>query len=171
MSRTRKILSIKIEHLCDTDPMTDHIGEYTDEWDPYHFDRQEGKMLKTLERDRSYCMPDKGREYRFFKPYAAGEEPGTALYIRYGKQDLARMEGLERGAWSYIGIRATALITHSGSDIVQKITSGGLWGIESDAGDEHHTEVEDDELHALREELKAVGFIEDLIDSVEVERP
>jgi len=170
MSRTRKILGIKIEHLCDDNPWTDHIGEYTDEWDPYHFDRREGKMLKTLERDRSYCMPDKGREYRFFKPYAAGEKPGSVLYIRYGKQDLERMEGLERGDWYYVGIMAKARVQLTG-DLVQGLTSGGLWGIESDAGQDYHTEVEDNEIHALREELKAVGFTEEYIDTVKVERP
>ncbi len=169
MSRTRRILGITVQHLCDESPDTSTIGEYTDEYQDHHFDRARGKMLKTLEREKDYEIPNRGREYRFFIPYAGGEEPGTPHYIKYGKQDLARMEGLCRGDWCYIGIVATARI-QTGTDIVQKIHSGGLWGIESNAGAEYHTEIEEEELRALREELKAVGFAEEYIDTVEVER-
>ena len=168
-SPRRKILGIRIEHLCDESPDTSTIGQYTDEYQDHHFDRARGKMLKTLEREKDYEIPNKGREYRFFIPYAAGEEPGSPTYIKYGKQDLARMEGLCRGDWFYIGIVATARV-QTGTDIVQKIHSGGLWGIESNAGEDYHTEIEQEELKALREELKAVGFTEATIDRVEVER-
>lgn len=169
MSRTKRILGIRVEHLCDESPDTSTIGEYTDEYQPHHFDRARGKMLKTLEREKDYEIPNKGREYRFFIPYAGGEEPGSPTYVKYGKQDLARMEGLNRGDWVYIGIVATARI-QTGTDIVQKIHSGGLWGVESNAGDQYHTEIEEEELKALREELKALGFAEEYIDTIEVER-
>jgi len=168
MSRTRKILSIKVEHLPDYDAPTDWIGEYTDDPDPYNFDRQERKMLKTLERDRDYEMPERGREYRFFKPQAGGEEPGSRAYIKYGKQDLDRMEGLEKGEWSFLGIVASAKI-QTGTDIVQKIHSGGLWGIESDSDNGHISEVEQEELASLKKELRAVGFTDHTIDTVEIE--
>jgi len=164
----KKILSIKVEHHIDEFRDHSHIGEWTDEHDDYHFDRREGKMLKTLERDPNYTVPDKGHEYRFFKPYAGGEKPGTSRYIRYGKQDLARMEELERGDWHFIGVGAVARVKLRG-DLVQSITSGGLWGIESDSENGHIKEVEQEELSELKRELVAVGFTEGEIDAVEVE--
>ncbi len=165
---TREIVNIKVVYILDENPDTSFLGEYTDEYDPCYFDREEGKMLRTLERDKEYEMPSVGREFRFFKPYAGGEEPGTPRYVRYGKQDLARMEGLNRGLWHFLGIRADAVVKLGNGDLCQKITSGGLWGVESDA-DDHLKEIEDDELSALRRELTAAGFSEEQIDAVEVD--
>ena len=163
------ILSIKVTHQIDPDADTSHMGRYTDEYDPFYFDRREGKMLKTLERDPGYSVPDKGREYRFFAPEAGGEKPGTPRYIRYGKQDLARMEGLSKGDWWYIGVIAKAQVQLGDSDIVQVITSGGLWGVESDSG-KYIEEVEEEELSSLKKELEAIGFTAEEIDAVKVER-
>jgi len=168
MSGRRKICSIKVVHLIDDNPDTSFLGDYTDEYDEFHFDREQGRMLRTLEREKDYTVPEKGREYRFFKPYAGGEKPGSTLYIRYGKQDLARMEGLEKGNWCFIGIRADAIVRLTDSDLCQKITSGGIWGVESDCP-EYHKDLEKEELTGLRDELKAAGFTDETIDSVEVD--
>jgi hypothetical protein len=40
----------------------------------------------------------------------------------------------------------------------QTIRSGGLWGIESDSGDDYLTEVENEQLDELKDELHAIGF-------------
>lgn len=56
-----------------------------------------------------------------------------------------------------MGIVVEAQVILPGSDVVQRITSGGLWGIESDSGD-YLAEVEADELAALRQELGKIGF-------------
>jgi hypothetical protein len=96
------------------------------------------------------------REYNYFTPYAGGETPGTEDYQKYGKQDFKRMEGLNNGDWNFIGIIAKAeIITESGT--IQTIRSGGLWGIESDAGT-YLDEVAQEELENLRAELTALGF-------------
>ena len=165
----KRILCIKTVHHYDESPDTSCIGEYTDKYDPFYFDREQGKMLKTLERDRSYEVPSPGREYRYFIPYAGGETPGTQLYIQYGKQDLARMEGLHKGDWTFIGIKAEARVQLDG-EIIQKLTSTGLWGIESDGGSPYLEEVEKEELSSLQDELLAAGFKLHQIEAVEVER-
>jgi hypothetical protein len=41
---------------------------------------------------------------------------------------------------------------------MQEITSGGLWGVESDSDTAYLTEIETDELAELREQLHALGF-------------
>lgn len=64
--------------------------------------------------------------------------------------------------WHMIGIVAEAEITVAG--VIQTITSGGLWGIESDSSDDYLREVADEELAALRDILVGLGFAADAID-------
>jgi hypothetical protein len=112
---------------------------------------------------------DMGRhEFRYFNPSfnylrADGslQEGHTAEEVRkYVAQDYARMESLNRGDWSYIGIKAEAEISiPSGSySTLQTIHSGGLWGIESDSDKSYFAEVQADELANLRAQLSALGF-------------
>jgi hypothetical protein len=73
------------------------------------------------------------------------------------RQDYDRMESLNRGDWCFIGLRAEAEV-QTGSDVVQRITSGGLWGIESDSGREHLEDTQREELAQLKTELVGLGF-------------
>lgn len=111
-----------------------------------------------------YEIPSRGREFRFFEPEAGGEKPGTDDYQKYGKQDYDRMESLNRGSWCFIGIIAKATIQLT-SNLTQEITSGGLWGIESDSGQEYFDEVEKEQLAELRRELESIGFTKKQIDA------
>jgi hypothetical protein len=104
-----------------------------------------------------YTCPERGREYRFFMPYAGGEKPGTDDYRKYGLEDFKRMESYNRGHWHYLGIIAKAEIV-SPQGVCQTIRSGGLWGVESDSGHEYLAEVEGEELAALKAELTALGI-------------
>jgi hypothetical protein len=190
--RKSHILSVRIEHQPDDSPDTSTLGEYTDSPSDWAIVRQEGEYLANLKGDacdrckggtatpedceEGDICPDcdgKGhlpydppsasrREYRFFVPYAGGEQQGTADYQKYGKQDYARMEGLVRGDWSYIGVIAKADIEVNG--VRQTIRSGGLWGVESDAGD-YLAEVAKEQLGELRDILASLeGFGKVAID-------
>ena len=76
------------------------------------------------------------------------------------------MERLNRGDWCYLGIRAEAeIIGNEQKDgpnkwhgVVQTISSGGLWGIESDSDRSYLEEVQEEELSNLKTELRALGF-------------
>lgn len=108
-----------------------------------------------------YQLPNRGREYRFFVPYARGEKPGTELYKKYGMQDFKRMESLVRGDWYFIGIRAEAEVQTSQDGKVwqvHKISSGGLWGIESDSDKSYFEEENKNQLADLRAQLLEFGF-------------
>ena len=168
-----KILDVTVKHTVDSDPDTSWIGKYTDDLRPGVIVRQESEFYEKLpaemERDtdgRFLCkgspdVPDRGREYRGFIPYAGGEKVGTKLYYKYGMQDFERMESLCNGTWCFLGISAEARVQLN-SDVVQTIHSGGLWGIESNAT-EYHVEVEQEELSALRKELESIGFTDEAI--------
>ena len=104
------------------------------------------------------------REYRYFNPsFNYVDKAGKPLpentpedVHKYVKQDYERMESLYRGDWSFIGIGAKAKITVN--DTCQTITSGGLWGIESDSGDDYLKEEEQNQLADLRTQLYELGF-------------
>lgn len=98
------------------------------------------------------------REYRYFNPCHENYKGLEPAEIReYCLQDYARMESLNRGDFCFIGIRAEAQVQLTG-DLVQRISSGGLWGIESDSDSAYMDSVEREELSALKTELLALGF-------------
>jgi hypothetical protein len=71
-----------------------------------------------------------------------------------------------------IGIKATAETAVSignNSWKLDRITSGGLWGIESDADDSHKKETEMDQLAELKGYLKEYGFTDEEIATAPVE--
>lgn len=157
-----KILSIRIGKVPDESPDTSCIGEYTDKQENWVICRCCGEYLMCLPED--HIMPERGREFRFFKPYAGGEKEGTKEYCKYGKQDFARMEGLNRGDWHFMGIIAKANVQLSKDSPIQQIRSGGLWGIESDSGEKYLKEIEQEQLAELKKELEACGFGERAIE-------
>jgi len=115
-------------------------------------------------------------QYRYFNPsFNYVGKNGHALpdnkaeeVRKYVRQDYERMESLNAGHWCFIGIQAEAkvsVLTYAKDEkpsqypeYAQTITSGGLWGIESDADRPYLESVESDELADLRGQLKALGF-------------
>jgi hypothetical protein len=103
-------------------------------------------------------------EYQFFNPsfnYVGKDGKPTegltpADVRKYTRKDYDRMESLNAGNWCFVGIRAEAEIVIG--DTVQRMTSGGLWGIESDSDRDYFREVETEELAGLREVLRGVGL-------------
>jgi hypothetical protein len=106
------------------------------------------------------------REYEFFNPsfnYVGSDgkiqDNLTPEEVRkYTRQDYERMEAGNRGDWNMLGIRAEARVQLTKDGPWQEISSGGLWGIESDSDQSYIKEVKDEQLHELREQLKALGF-------------
>ena len=169
-----KIESIQVVHMIDESPDTSFIGEYTDEMSDWVISRQYDAYVIDLPSDTK--IVERGREYRFFLPYAGGEQPGTAEYRKYGMQDYGRMEALNRGDWCFIGIQAEAIVSRDigqGNKRLQRLVSGGLWGIESNSCDAYLEDVAHDELDDLKEHLEAFGvdtsdfdvFVEEAVDN------
>lgn len=110
-------------------------------------------------------------EYRYFNPYVERYKGELDSDIRkYVRQDYERMESLHAGNWGYLGVIAEAeigipTISHLNmtpfertSTTIQHITSGGLWGIESDSDAEYLESIEKEQLTELREQLAGIGF-------------
>lgn len=96
-------------------------------------------------------------ECRYFNPCHenyAGESPADIR--KHCQQDYERMEALKRRDWCFIGVRAHAEIVING--VYQDISSGGLWGIESDSDPAYLSDVDGEQLSELRDQLRALGF-------------
>lgn len=95
--------------------------------------------------------------------------------IKQIPDDTARYDNEDQGGASveYIGICAEAEISvaadhpaagsypkqyRGGYRLVQNITSGGLWGVESDSDASYLAEIEQEQLSELRQQLRAIGF-------------
>lgn len=139
-----EISKIRVKSDSDPDPDLSWIGKYSDVWEKHAIDRFE---------DRHHD----NREYRYFHP--ANPE--------YAKEEYQRMEAINEGQIWFIGIWVEADILIKGQ--IQVITSGGLWGIESDSDQKYIDEVVQDELSNLTDQLKELGFsegeIQDAIDN------
>ncbi len=72
-----------------------------------------------------------------------------------------RRQQYDNGDFGFIGIRAEAEIVVAG--VCQTITSGGLWGIESDSAHDYLFEIEQEEIEQLQEILQALGFSQEVI--------
>jgi hypothetical protein len=99
------------------------------------------------------------RTYRFFNPSGNYKDETPENTRKYVRQDYERMEALNNNEWGFIGIRAEADVTLlGGTGVMQEVSSGGLWGIESDADAAYLESVEKEELSELRTQLHAIGF-------------
>ena len=181
------IEEIKVRAIPDESPDTSWLGEYTDDSRPGVIIREYGEFYEKIptEMERDYDgtfigkaepeLPSRGRNYRGFIPYAGGEKVGTKDFYKYGMQDYKRMEGLNNGDWYFVGIQAEALISYpinGGSRRLEHLTSGGVWGIESDAGD-YLEEVMKEEFADLKGHLEQfnvdVSNWDELVEGIELE--
>ena len=76
-------------------------------------------------------------------------------------EDRERIQAWREGDWHFIGIQARAEITiiRNGYGIMHELTSGGLWSIESDSGDEYLDEVFREECDALKADIAAFASL------------
>jgi hypothetical protein len=175
----KRIHKVTIKRMVDTDPDTSFLGEYANRpTSDYSIDRDHDadcpRFWANATVDEDYeCSCRTGRDdrsYQYFNPSWENYKGEPDADIRkYVVQDYARMESLNNQQWCYLGIRADASIqlaapigvyANSGKPVytTQEITSGGLWGIESDSGADYFAEVEQEQLHELRGQLHAIGF-------------
>ena len=221
----KRILSVTIKRMVDTDPDTSYLGEYSNRaTSEFSIDREHSEdcasqeynhheAVDMLERilehitqwhndnlgtfngalgdspahrtaealDAAYdsvshaqddvkecdCNGgDKQRnEYQYFNPsFNYVNSKGNPKDLtpedvrKYTRQDYERMERLNAGDWCYVGIRAEVDVQTSFGSPIQTITSGGLWGIESDSDKAYFAEVVAEELGQLKTELRALGF-------------
>lgn len=182
MKTSKRILSVTIKRIVDTDPDTSNYGEYSDKPSEFYIDRAHKSDCPSFLPDGSAteardcsCIGDDWwdrREYRYFNVSSNYEGDSAEDIRKYLLQDYERMESYNNQNWCYLGLRASCDIVlkswgkwdndtqmfSGGCGPIQTITSGGLSGIESDSDKSDFEEIEQEELAELREQLKALGF-------------
>lgn len=88
----------------------------------------------------------------------------------YAREDEERLREFRADSWWFESCRAEAEVryeVYDGSFRIERLTSGGLYGIESDSDGEHRRSVEIDELSDLSSHLERFGVtggrVEDLL--------
>jgi hypothetical protein len=83
--------------------------------------------------------------------------PDTSYLEQEGFED--RLEQYRQGDFDYVGVRAVvALPIPFGTDqILTKVKSPGLWGIESDSGEDYFDSVFQEESNILADMLTELG--------------
>lgn len=99
----------------------------------------------------------RGRDYRYFNSGSIDSGNTEEENRQYAMQDYERVDAYNRDQWWFLGINAEAQVQLNGN-LVQTITSGGLWGIESDSDDSYLQQVGDEQLAELKDQLHAIGF-------------
>lgn len=128
----KEIRKVTLCREVDVDPDLSYLGEFGSS-------RREG----AIEHE-----PGNPRTYSYFYP----------ANPKYGRQDYERVLAHDNGGWCHVGVVARAEVVVSG--VIQRVTSGGLWGIESDSDPEHFEAVEKEQLEELGDVLVALGFTE-----------
>jgi hypothetical protein len=129
-----EVTSVKLQWKLDESPDLSWIGEYSN-----------------TPKEGAISTGRSGRHYRWFNP--ANPE--------YGQAEFERMEGYENGNWQVLGIVATAEIAYDiggGSKRLERLSSGGLWGIDSDSDQGYLKEVEQEQLEDLSSHLGHFGI-------------
>lgn len=151
MKNGKRILTVKFERPTDEfNDDEDHLGTYD------------------MEAKSEFAIPlehwEDSRGYRYdggFKFYNGpvgnytGELPEDIK--TYVQQDYEQMKRYNAGEFDYVGVIAKAEIQIGDGQPIQRIRSGGLWGIESDCED-YLQDVEQDELNDLKNQLLGLGF-------------
>jgi hypothetical protein len=79
----------------------------------------------------------------------------------YRNEDQARLEAWQNEKWHFVGImaRATVEIVRNGVGTLYTLDSPGLWGIESDSGEDYFASIFADECETLRADIEAMGLL------------
>lgn len=142
-----KLLRIDIKAEVDPYPDLSYLGDYSSNWRKFAIDR---KVRHSQERG----------EHRYFHP-AYPPAPGMSQKERREcwnrcEMDYERMESYNNKIWQMLFIQAFAEVDIGG--VIQRVTSGGIGGVESDSGQDYLDLIEAEQKEELASILKEMGF-------------
>jgi hypothetical protein len=146
------VVRVKVEHELEPCPDPFDLGEYSNTPGPE--DRTIDRMFPPDDASPQY---DHLGEFRYFIAAMSGEETGNPESVA---QDYRRMEAYNLGEWRMMRIIATAEVQYligDGCHRIERLSSRGVWGVESDADVADIAAIEQDELNDLRRHLEVFG--------------
>lgn len=123
--------NLRVQIILDTDPDLSYIGQYTNDPGKHdgYIDRKTGTVYAYGEIVDNFGPTWQRNEYRYFVPFAGGEDPDCPDWIEYANQDYDRYEGYNRSDWHMEGIVVTAQCTCCNGFTGP---SDSIWGVASD---------------------------------------
>lgn len=88
--------------------------------------------------------------------------------LLYRAQDAERLAAYNSGDWYMVGVQLAAevVLERPGRvDEVITLTTPGIWGVESDSGEDYFRSLADDDSEYLVDDLVALGFHRDLVQA------
>ena len=148
----RELVSIVAEKVAYHDPDLSWIGKYSSKPDKRH---------NTVKRYPNGSR-SKEREFQYFISCNATTQ-------QEAHKDHRRMNDYGN-EWCMVGVRVVATfrtVRECGYSHEHRISSAGLWGIESDSNTSFFTQVANEEYSTLVSDLRAIGFSDAEIRAVE----
>ena len=144
----KRIEKITIERIPDYDSQLDYLGTFSDE---------AGEFAVKHEGERG--------QYAYFNA-------DNVENMKQAKQNYDRVMQYEKGNILDYGVKATAEITTGNKNwrLLNKISSGGLWGMSSDTDDSEFESEEQNQLDELTDVLIDFGFTKQEVKAAKIER-
>jgi hypothetical protein len=138
-----RVAKITINHVVDEYPDISHLGHFSDTPGRFAIELGDGS----------------DRTYRYFNAKNVAD-------MTEARQNYERVQQFNSGALVYYGIIARAeILSLAGTDdlgrlseVIRYVSSGGLWGIESDSDEKYIHGIEQERIAELRDILKKRGF-------------
>ena len=133
----KKINKIVVKRIPDYDSDLSYLGTFGDVAGKYAIKHNEG-----------------GRQYQYFNAV-------NVENMKQARQDYDRIMQYEKGYLMDYGVIAEAEIYTSQNGKywkIDKITSGGLWGLSSDSGDQYFQDEAKNQIDELKNTLLEFGF-------------
>jgi hypothetical protein len=154
--------TVRVRFDYDTDPDLSHIGEFSDTPEDGAIDHHAtGKWLGRSHRGDRYFNSAyfaDGLKY-YLETEKLSEEEARAKADRAALQDYERLVGYYTDEWSYLGMIVTIFLKGV------KLGESSVWGVESDAGSAHFTEMYEEQLHEAM--IDARKTLDGLIEAAE----
>lgn len=142
----KKVLRLVLQKQHDYDSIPDDLGTFADQPDEMH-------PSSTIDRQ---ARGEQGRgEYRYFIAMNSPEETGNPNSV---EQDYKRYMDFNNQKWHFISVKAVAEVKLTDNGPIQQITSGGLYGIESDSDESEIERIIHEEKEECIEQLMAMEF-------------
>ena len=145
----KKIRAIRIKKILEESPDLSDLGT---------FSKEKGKFAIEHKGDRGTL------------PYFNADNVEN---MKQAKQNYERMMQFETGLVCQYEIKAEAEILTSSDKgqtwLINAVSSGGVWGIESDSDKEYFKEIADGELEELKDVLRELGFSQVECDQGEID--
>jgi hypothetical protein len=128
-------------------------------------------MTKRINKIIIKQMYDTDPDLSYLQQDYTSKEVSAKENRMYQAQDKKRLEAYYNDEWHMTGVKAVAeihIIKDNWTEVIN-VDSFGLWGIESDSGEEYIKEVAQEQIEDLSETLAELGFNKEEVTKAPVE--